>query len=88
MMDVTRKPLVTASIHSYVRRSIEPTARTRMKVSGYGQWKRNGCLSRSVLLLAGLEFVLDAGVAARFVDPDYRRRMTVENMVAALRSAR
>ena len=41
-----------------------------------------------VLLLAGLEFVLDAGVAARFVDPDYRKRMTVENMIAALRSAR
>jgi peroxiredoxin len=30
----------------------------------------------------------DERVKARFVDPDYRRRMAVENMVAALRSAR
>jgi peroxiredoxin len=30
----------------------------------------------------------DSRVKARFVDPDYRRRMAVENMLAALRSAR
>jgi peroxiredoxin len=30
----------------------------------------------------------DERVKARFVDPDYRKRMAVENMVAALRSAR
>jgi len=30
----------------------------------------------------------DERVKARFVDPDYRKRMTIENMVAALRSAR
>jgi peroxiredoxin len=29
----------------------------------------------------------DRRVKARFVDPDYRKRMTVENMLAALRSA-
>ena len=35
-------------------------------------------------------FVVDQDrmVKARFVDPDYRKRMTVENMVTALRSAR
>jgi len=30
----------------------------------------------------------DRRVKARFVDPDYRKRMAVENMLAALRSAR
>ena len=30
----------------------------------------------------------DEKIKARFVDPDYRKRMTIENMVAALRSAR
>jgi hypothetical protein len=30
----------------------------------------------------------DERVKARFVDPDYRKRMAVESMVAALRSAR
>ena len=87
-MDVTRKPLVTASIHSYVPKKYRADGQNTDESFGIWPMKRNGCLSRSVLLLAGLEFVLDAGVAARFVDPDYRRRMTVENMVAALRSAR
>jgi hypothetical protein len=34
-------------------------------------------------------FVVDQNsrVKARFVDPDYRKRMAVENMLAALRSA-
>jgi peroxiredoxin len=34
-------------------------------------------------------FVLDQDrrIKARFVDPDYRKRMTIENMLAALRSA-
>jgi peroxiredoxin len=30
----------------------------------------------------------DGRVAARFVDPDYRKRMAIESMIAALRSAR
>ena len=29
----------------------------------------------------------DGQVKARFVDPDYRRRMAIENMLEALRSA-
>jgi peroxiredoxin len=35
-------------------------------------------------------FVVDQNgrVKERFVDPDYRKRMTVESMLAALRSAR
>jgi peroxiredoxin len=34
-------------------------------------------------------FVLasDGTIAARFIDPDYRKRMTVEDMVKALRNA-
>jgi peroxiredoxin len=28
----------------------------------------------------------DGRLKARFVDPDYRKRMTIENMLAALRS--
>ena len=28
----------------------------------------------------------DGRVKARFVDPDYRKRMTIESMLAALRS--
>src|SRR5258707_6272962 len=30
----------------------------------------------------------DGKVKARFVDPDYRKRMAIEGMIAALRSAR
>jgi len=30
----------------------------------------------------------DGTVKARFVDPDYRKRMAIESMIAALRSAR
>jgi hypothetical protein len=30
----------------------------------------------------------DGTITARFVDPDYRMRMAIEDMVAALRSAR
>jgi len=30
----------------------------------------------------------DGVIAARFVDPDYRMRMAIEDMIAALRSAR
>jgi peroxiredoxin len=30
----------------------------------------------------------DGRVAARFVDPDFRRRMSVEDLIAALRGAR
>jgi peroxiredoxin len=30
----------------------------------------------------------DGKVKARFVDPDYRKRMAIESMIAALRSAR
>ena len=35
-------------------------------------------------------FVLarDGTITARFIDPDYRRRMTVEDLLAALKSAR
>jgi peroxiredoxin len=30
----------------------------------------------------------DGKVKARFVDPDYRKRMAIESLIAALRSAR
>jgi hypothetical protein len=30
----------------------------------------------------------DGKVTARFVDPDYRKRMAIEGMIAALRNAR
>ena len=44
----------------------------------------------SWLLPIPATFVVDQDrrVKARFVDPDYRKRMAVESMVAALRSAR
>jgi hypothetical protein len=29
----------------------------------------------------------DGTVSARFIDPDYRRRMTVEDLLAALKNA-
>jgi hypothetical protein len=31
---------------------------------------------------------MDGRVADRFIDPDYRRRMSVEDLLAALRKAR
>jgi peroxiredoxin len=30
----------------------------------------------------------DGRIKARFVDPDYRKRMAIEDMIAALRSSR
>jgi hypothetical protein len=31
---------------------------------------------------------MDRKITARFVDPDYRKRMAIEDMITALRSAR
>lgn len=42
------------------------------------------------LLPLPASFVVDAGgtIRARFIDPDYRKRMAIENLIAALRNAR
>ena len=39
-------------------------------------------------ILATFVIAQDGVIAARFIDPDYRRRMTVEQLVAALKGAR
>src|SRR6266545_865410 len=44
-------------------------------------------VSLDELLSKGPVAVKDGKVKARFVDPDYRKRMAIEGMIAALRSA-
>jgi len=59
-----------------------------MTMAGWDVSRSQG--SNTWLLPIPATFVVgtDGKVAARFLDPDYRRRMTIEDLLAALRTAR
>jgi peroxiredoxin len=59
-----------------------------MTLSGWDVTQSQG--SDTWLLPVPATFVVatDGTVAARFMDPDYRKRMSIEDLLAALRAAR